>query len=152
MPDTCELVYGQLNNLTKDEVAKLFEVFHEVATTKDANDNAENVKKSYPTRHKREVSPPSVNKRKGSCVETDESKDWIPDTTSSANSLFSKEDDNFLKSLFKEQVSGEVNINRREIVDVLQSTAPNYLKKFKVDQLVSKIRTQKRAHDRRNGK
>jgi len=230
VPDTCELIYGKLNNLTKDEVYQLFKQYEqevttqsiikrnrklgfkeseeseeefnqfvkksgeEVATedegenmeeseeefnqfvkksgeevaTEDEGENMEEseeefkqlkqvkttnkivteVKKTYPSRAKHPISSKGELDNFVPTEESDIEADIETESSSYSRLLFSDDTDDLLKRLFQKQISGKLNIRQNEVLDSLEKNAPHLLDKFTIAQLITKVRTQKRAADR----
>ena len=71
-------------------------------------------------------------------------------TSGSTNRLiFTDEDGETLRNLFPHMVEGNSNIRRTEVIDTIKEKKPELLLNYTETQIVLRVRTEKRAFNRR---
>lgn len=72
-----------------------------------------------------------------------------PSATSSGHLIFSEEDSTRIRLLFPFMIDGKNMIRRCEVIPTIEEKCPILLKKYTENQILSRVRTEKRAADRR---
>ena len=74
----------------------------------------------------------------------------VTSSTSSSKRVFSKTDERLIRNIYQDMIKGHVTIRKAEVIKRIKDNALDLLKRCTSMQLLLKVRTEKRAHDRRN--
>ena len=81
----------------------------------------------------------------------DDVESVVPPSSASSNRLvFSNEDAVVIRALFPLMIRGELNINSKQVIERIKEKNASFLKRYTETQIVLRVRTEKRAHTRRN--
>ena len=75
-----------------------------------------------------------------------------PSSSKSSRLVFNDEDAKKISTLFPLMITGKATIRRHEIQSSVEMNAPELLENVTLEQIVLRVRTEKRANDRRKNR
>ena len=75
--------------------------------------------------------------------------DSVSCTSSSLRRVFNAKDGLLIRKLFPKMIQGDVTIRKMEVIGVVKVEAPQLLESYTEEQILLRVRTEKRARDRR---
>ena len=82
-------------------------------------------------------------------VSSSDGSDAENNTEPTGHLIFKKEHGQQLESIFPDMVTGKQSIVKQTVLETVKEKFPELLKNYTETQVLSRIRTQKRAYDRR---
>ena len=75
--------------------------------------------------------------------------DLDKESTSTSKRVFNTEDGNLIRKIFQHMIKGKATIRRSEVDAIVDDKAENLLESYTREQILLRVRTEKRAYDRR---